>query len=111
ERVVRKTTQTKKSSSRAGTPVPPIKTYKKQVRSTKKRRPVKEIKKLKNKDITTEEDWILMWESNGLTERDLNIPTGPNTNPTGSMLFKKGNMDDIDQRHYFREDVFVDLDW
>lgn len=111
ERVVRKTTQAKKSSSQAGTPVPPIKTYKKQVRSTKKRRPVKEIKKLKNKEITTEEDWILMWESNGLTERDLNIPTGPNTNPTGSMLFKKGNMDDIDQRHYFREDVFVDLDW
>lgn len=111
ERVVRKATQSKKSSRQSGTPVKPIRTFKKQVRTAKKRRPAKEINKLKSKDIITDDDWILMWESRELTERDLNIPTGPNTNPTGSMLFKKGNMEDIDQRHYFRDDVFDELDW
>lgn len=111
ERVVRKVTQTKKHSRQSGDSVSPIKSYKKKVKTSKKRRPAKEIKKIKNKEITTDEDWILMWESKGLTERDLNIPTGPNTNPTGSMLFKKGNMGNIDQRHYFRDDVFDELDW
>lgn len=53
----------------------------------------------------------LVWESGKLTERDLNIPKGSNTNPTGSMLFKKGKMEDIDQRHYFRETVFSSLKW
>ena len=56
-------------------------------------------------------DWILVWESKELKERDLNIPSGENTNPTGSMLFKKGNFDDIDQRLYFRNNVFNDLNW
>lgn len=27
------------------------------------------------------------------------------------MYFSKGQTDDIDQRHYFREEVFADLDW
>lgn len=31
-----------------------------------------------------------VWESNGLTRRHLNIPTGANTNPTGSMLLGVG---------------------
>lgn len=53
----------------------------------------------------------LLWESNKLTKRDLNIPTGKNTNPTGSMLFKKGKQKNIDQRHFFREEVFQFLDW
>ncbi|MDZ4072860.1 MAG: phospholipase D family protein [Sediminibacterium sp.] len=53
----------------------------------------------------------LLWESGPLTERDLNIPKGPNTNPTGSMLFKKGRTDAIDQRHYFRDVVFASLKW
>ena len=52
-----------------------------------------------------------VWESNGLTRRHLNIPTGANTNPTGSMLLGVGAWDDIDQRHYFRDDVFAALDW
>jgi HKD family nuclease len=55
--------------------------------------------------------WILTWESNALTERDLSIPSGAGTNPTGSMLFKKGNTDGIDQRTYFRDSVFCDLEW
>ncbi|WJY21173.1 phospholipase D family protein [Fontisubflavum oceani] len=52
-----------------------------------------------------------VWESNGLTRRHLNIPTGANTNPTGSMLMGVGAWDGIDQRHYFRDDVFGALDW
>jgi len=65
---------------------------------------------VKKKKIATNK-WVLIWISKGLTERDLNIPTGTNTNPTGSMLFKKGQMDSIDQRHYFREVVFANLVW
>lgn len=53
----------------------------------------------------------LLWESGPLTQRDLNIPKGSNTNPTGSMLFKKGKTEEIDQRHYFREEVFSGLEW
>lgn len=56
-------------------------------------------------------EWVKVWQSRPLTERDLNIPTGAHTNPTGSMLFKKGVMEDIDQRHYFYDVVFNDLSW
>ncbi|MBO9464138.1 phospholipase D family protein [Tropicibacter sp. R15_0] len=52
-----------------------------------------------------------VWESNGLTRRHLNIPTGANTNPTGSMLLGVGAWAGIDQRHYFRDDVFAELGW
>jgi HKD family nuclease len=62
--------------------------------------------------IPSFKDWILVWESKELKERDLNIPSGKGTNPTGSMLFNKGNFEDIDdQRTYFRNNVFNDLDW
>lgn len=53
----------------------------------------------------------ILWISGPLTERDLNIPKGANTNPTGSMLLKKGLLKGIDQRHHFRDDVFSSLDW
>jgi len=53
----------------------------------------------------------LLWESGPLTERDLNIPKGANTNRTGSMNLKKGLLVDIDQRNYFRNTVFKSLDW
>lgn len=53
---------------------------------------------------------ILVWESKPLSERDLSIPSGETTNPTGSMGWKKGAFD-IDQRHYFRDEVFAELDW
>lgn len=62
-------------------------------------------------DDPNREGLILEWESNPLKERDLCIPTGPNTNPTGSMLFKKGALENIDQRHYFREELFANLEW
>ena len=57
------------------------------------------------------ERMTLAWQSNALTRRHLTIPTGANTNPTGSMLFGKGAMTNIDQRHYFRDDVFAKLRW
>lgn len=59
----------------------------------------------------THDGWILVWVSKGLTERDLNIPTGANTNPTGSMLLKKGRLERIDQRNYFRRTIFNSLNW
>lgn len=53
----------------------------------------------------------LVWESKPLKERDLNIPKGKTTNPTGSMGLKKGLYDDIDQHTYFYDDVFYGLAW
>ncbi|MCB4438264.1 phospholipase D-like domain-containing protein [Alteromonas sp. McT4-15] len=53
----------------------------------------------------------LVWSSKELTERDLCIPTGGKTNPTGSMILKKGLLEGIDQRHYFKNNVFVGLNW
>jgi hypothetical protein len=53
----------------------------------------------------------LIWESRGLTERDLNIPKGTSTHATGSMLWKKGTAKDIDQRIFFRDEVFGGLGW
>ena len=54
---------------------------------------------------------VLVWQSNELSERDLNVPSGTNTHKTGSMGFKKGAWDMDDFRHYFREEVFSDLAW
>ena len=52
-----------------------------------------------------------VWESKELTRRDLNIPTAEGTHRTGSMLLKVGNYVGIDQRHYFRDEVFSALAW
>ncbi|KAF2518254.1 hypothetical protein E0W68_09525 [Flavobacterium salilacus subsp. salilacus] len=61
--------------------------------------------------IHIEENLIEVWKTKPLTERDLNIPTGSNTNPTGSMGFSKGALINIDHRHYFRDEVFENLEW
>lgn len=53
----------------------------------------------------------LVWESKPLKERDLNIPKGKNTNPTGSMGFKKGLYDNIDQHTHFYDNIFCGLAW
>ena len=53
---------------------------------------------------------IKVWQSKPLTKRDLNIHVEGNTNVTGSMLLKKG-LYEIDQQTYFRDTVFVNLDW
>jgi len=52
-----------------------------------------------------------VWESGALTRRHLNIPTGANTHPTGSMLLGVGAWEGIDHRRYFRDDVFAALNW
>jgi HKD family nuclease len=62
-------------------------------------------------EIVNDKDLELLWISKPLTERDLNVPKSGNTNPTGSMLFKKGALQKVDQRHYFRDVIFADLDW
>jgi HKD family nuclease len=56
-------------------------------------------------------EYYQVWESNGLTERDLNVPSGSNTARTGSMTLRKGALEEIDQRHFFRDEVFRDLIW
>ena len=61
--------------------------------------------------VPVQERLTLVWQSNPLTRRDLQIPTGSNTNQTGSMLFGRGAMDDIDYMPYFRDQVFPHLDW
>ena len=53
----------------------------------------------------------MVWESSPLSRRHLTIPRGPKTHATGSMLFTKGALRDIDQRHYFRDEVFANLEW
>lgn len=111
ERVVKKTNTTSKKKD-LGSPVvvKPIQSYKKKIQRTLKGKSTREILKLKKKEISSE-NWILVWESKGLVRRDLTIPTSPNTNPTGSMYLKKGNTEDIDHRHYFRDVLFSELDW
>lgn len=53
-----------------------------------------------------------VWESKGLTRRDLNIPDGNNTNSTGSISLDKGLLPpEVDHRHYFREEIFSNLAW
>jgi HKD family nuclease len=56
-------------------------------------------------------EYLLVWESNELSRRDLNLPSGPNTNRTGSMELKKGAFEGIDHRHFFRDEIFKDLTW
>lgn len=62
--------------------------------------------------ISTGVEFELVWRSTGLTRRDLNIPTGSTTNRTGSVNLDKGQLvSGIDHRHYFRDNVFADLNW
>jgi HKD family nuclease len=77
--------------------------------ATKPKKPAKAAPSVATPSISAVR--YLVWESKPLSERDLNIPTGINTAATGSMGLKKGALDGIDQRHYFREEVFADLTW
>lgn len=61
--------------------------------------------------LTVAPDLELVWESKPLTRRSLGIPTGPNSNPTGSTTLGSGTFDDIDRVTYFRDDLFGHLDW
>ncbi len=77
-------------------------------KAVKKSKPTGSKKKEPGKKSTKSQ---LVWKNNPLTERDLTVPSGANTNQTGSMLFTKGQLEDIDQRHYFRDEVFAGLNW
>ncbi len=63
-----------------------------------------------NFEFENNEDNKVLWQSGSLTERDLTIPKNKKTNKTGSMLFKKADLD-INPRYYFREKVFQNLNW
>ncbi|CAN7170099.1 hypothetical protein LJR230_000227 [Trinickia sp. LjRoot230] len=57
-------------------------------------------------------DLELVWESKPLTRRDLTIPDGKKTNATGSVNLDKGLLpEEVDHRHYFRDEVFPHLKW
>jgi len=57
-------------------------------------------------------DYLPVWRSKELTERDLNIPQGSNTHTTGSINLDKGLAPpDMDHRHYFKDEVFDALSW
>ena len=80
-------------------------------RTVKVKPRVKPVKAEKPTVYVPAPEFVLIWKSRGLKERDLNIPSGSNTNPTGSMFWKKGAIEGIDQRHFFRDEVFAGLDW
>ncbi|MGO8835161.1 MAG: hypothetical protein ACLQE9_20410 [Roseiarcus sp.] len=52
-----------------------------------------------------------VWQSKPLSRRSLTIPTGANSNPTGSTTLGKGLLSDIDPVTYFRKQVFGHLAW
>ncbi|WP_277656223.1 phospholipase D family protein [Seleniivibrio woodruffii] len=108
ERIVIKNTQPSKTKSSKVTTTPEIKLKNKKIFGV----PLKRKPKLSDiKKITISPDTkYLVWQNPNLVERDLQIPKGANTNATGSMLFKKAEMK-IDQRHYFRNEVFNNLAW
>lgn len=57
-------------------------------------------------------EFELVWESKPLTRRDLTIPDAAGTHATGSVNLDKGLLpEDVDHRHYFRDDVFPHLVW
>jgi HKD family nuclease len=99
----------------------PMKLYWKQPPARKKVQPPAKPKAKSAAVVVVDEDapphvnaalpGVLIWESNPLKERDLNIPTGATTNSTGSMLWKKGAIKGIDQRHFFRDVAFAGLAW
>lgn len=80
----------------------------KKIKPASKEKPRKGAKALPSSSTATK---YLVWESKPLSERDLNIPRGKNTAPTGSMGLKKGAFENIDHRHYFREEVFSGMEW
>lgn len=57
-------------------------------------------------------EFELVWESKPLTRRDLTIPDVDGTHATGSVNLDKGLLaEEVDHRHYFRDDVFSSLGW
>jgi len=58
------------------------------------------------------EDLVLVWISKPLKRAHIGLPNKLGTNPKGSMSLTTGRMESkIDQRHYFRAEVFQHLEW
>lgn len=54
----------------------------------------------------------LMWRTTGLTQRDLNVPKGTNTNATGSINLDRGAMEKgFPFQTYFHDELFNHLSW
>lgn len=60
---------------------------------------------------TLEPGLELVWESKPLSRRSLGIPTGPNSNPTGSTTLGSGTFGHINRVTYFRNQLFGHLVW
>jgi hypothetical protein len=57
-------------------------------------------------------EFEIVWKMTPLKRRDLTIPKASGSNPTGSINLDKGLLsDDVNFQHYFRENVFANLDW
>lgn len=61
--------------------------------------------------LVVTDDLVLVWVSKPLKRAHISLPNKPGTNPKGSMSLTVGLMEGIDQRHYFRDEVFEALDW
>ncbi len=86
----------------------------------KKATPIKVVTASETKEIAAHKivpptvgvELTLVWESKALTRRDLTIPDAKNTHATGSINLDKGLLpEEVDHRHYFRDDVFHALQW
>ena len=70
----------------------------------------KASKKKQSPQVPTPGRYVEIWKSDELVHRDLCLCKSSSTNPTGSMLLKKGKYN-IDQQTYFRFTAFADYDW
>lgn len=80
------------------------------VRRSRRARELSKARPVTTHSVAT--NLLRVWQSKPLTERDLTIPSTKATHATGSINLDKGLLDEhIDHRHYFRDEVFPDLDW
>ncbi len=63
------------------------------------------------KKAISKTQFVLVWRSKPLTARDLNVPDGKNTNPTGSIGLKQDALDGFDYQTHFRNNIFSGLKW
>ena len=104
ERVTKLPVSTVKHNGRNRDNLNPMPTFEKRKRPAKKVIKKRPLQKARNTGI-------LVWVSNPLTERSLNIPQGTNTNITGDMNLGLGAMEGMDFQSYFRGSVFSSLNW
>ena len=106
ERLTRLPSTNKTHGNKERDNLTPIQTHSRKSPPTKKG--VK--KRLVGKTVNTTA--LLVWESNPLKERSLNIPGKTNTHRTGDINLGKGSMaEKIDLQRHFRDVVFSELTW